>query len=164
MTWSLADIHAMCDVLDDIGEASDDIPSIDAIEIKDAITALRTKATTVIGLLDVQILSELDGQPIQHNDRIFTAERTGKWRPDQSRIRSHVVRAACVNDDGEMLPTRDAVDRAVRIMNDLFVSPATVPKQTGLKLLGLTNKDVCDWEHTGTKLKEINVGGISEDR
>ena len=154
---TVADIDAMCDVLNDLAEVSDELTLEDAMALKAALGRAKTKIDEAIGLLRTQAITVLDDTP-EHSAVVgstkVTAVPTGKWRPDQAKIRRTVAGKAAYNGNGEPRPPFDAAEEAVRIMYRLFVSPQTFPKTGGLEELGFKKSDVGEFERTGTELKE----------
>jgi hypothetical protein len=156
MEINLHDIEAVGDVLDYVAEQSDSMEPDLAIQMINALNELERKLKMARSLCETQAKRTLEGKPIKVDGKVYAERDTGKWRPSQSRIRQAIVRNALADDQGRVVKSRQAVaERAVTIMYDLFVSPSTMPKVTGLKSLGLTNEDVADWDKTGTVLKEL---------
>ncbi len=87
---SRADVLAMGDVLDLIAEESDTMSLERAVELKDALGAMKAKLEATIGLLRTTAIRVLDDSPAKSaivGGRVLTAKPTGKWRPDQGKIR-----------------------------------------------------------------------------
>jgi hypothetical protein len=141
---TLGDIEAMYDVLDQLGEQSDQIAPEDAIKLRAALTMLKRKAEVTLGLLQTAVVKATEEQP------------AGKWRPNQSKIKSRVVTMSSFNPiTGETFDNvHAAAERAVDLMYALFVAPKDMPKKSGLEQLHLVNDDVADWERTGTEIVE----------
>lgn len=156
----LADLQAVGDVLDWVCEASDSMTVETAIEFSVALTALIAKARMAQSLCETAAKTMLDGQPALIGDTLYVEKATGKWRPDQSRIRARVVgMSSCNPETGELVTAPEAAERAVNFMYTLFVSPSTMPKVGGLDLLGLDKRDVADWEKTGSELSAVQLKG-----
>lgn len=154
---SRADVLAMGDVLDLIAEESDTMSLERAVGLKDALGAMKAKLEATIGLLRTTAIRVLDDSPAKSaivGGRVLTAKPTGKWRPDQGKIRQRVVGLSAYNADGEEVAAVDAAANAVNLMYDLFVAPKDWPKKSGLDKLHLTKEDVGEFERTGTELKE----------
>jgi len=58
---TVADIDAMCDVLNDLAEVSDELTLEDAMALKAALGRAKTKIDEAIGLLRTQAITVLDG-------------------------------------------------------------------------------------------------------
>jgi len=152
------DIEAIGDVLDQIAEAADSLDAKESVEFMVALNAVNAKLKIAMTLCETQAKRTLDGQPIKVGDTLYVEKDTGKWRPDQSRIRARVVSMAAVDlATGEIVAGPIAAERAVDMMYQLFVSPSTMPKVGGLDYLGLDKRDVADWERTGTALEAVEL-------
>lgn len=152
-----ADVLAMGDVLDLIAEESDEMSLERAVELKDALGLMKAKLEATIGLLRTSAIRVLDDTPDRSaivGGRVLTAKPTGKWRPEQSKIRSRVVGMSAFDANGEAVPAVEAAANAVNFMYDLFVAPKDFPKASGLEKLKLTKDDVGEFERTGTELTE----------
>ena len=152
---TLADIEAIGDVVTWVAEQSEDMGLAAAIEMAEALAQLSTLIGKTKSLCEARAKKLMDGQPQKIGDKVYIEKATGKWRPDQSKIRRRVAVMSSCDENGEMLPSRDAAEKAVDLMYALFVSPLTMPKQGGMKQLGLEAKDVAEWERTGSELKVI---------
>lgn len=153
----LADIQAVGDVLDWLCEQSDNMSIEAAVEMVAALDALAKKVSMAKSLCETQAKKLLDGQPAKVGDKIIVEKATGKWRPNQARIKNVVLSRSLVDDNGEREAEPDqAASRAIALMFSLYVSPSQMPKVGGLKELRLKNEDVADWERTGSELKVID--------
>lgn len=155
MDVSKGDLDAVRDVITWLADGADDMTLEQAIEMRDALDGLAKMIGQTQSILEARALKLLDGQPAKIGDKVYIEKSKGVWRPDQSKIRTRVAMMSSCDDKGEMLPPRDAAEKAVGLMYDLFVSPSTMPKQGGMKKLGLTAKDVAHWETTGRVLDVI---------
>lgn len=152
----IADLEAVGDVLDWVCEQSDSMSIETAIAMRDALDALGKKVAMAKSLCETQAKKLLDGQPIKVGDTVYMEKDTGKWRPNQPRIRNVVVARAIYDENGERIAdTQDVARRAVSLMYDMFVSPSQMPKAGAMKALGIKNDDVADWEKTGSELKAL---------
>jgi hypothetical protein len=153
----LADVQAVGDVLDWLCEQSDGMGIEAAVEMAAALDVLAKKVAMAKSLCETQAKKLLDGQPARIGDKIIVEKATGKWRPNQSRVKGAVLARACYDENGELEEYPDnAAERAIDMMFALYVSPSQMPKAGGLKELRLKNEDVADWERTGSELKVID--------
>lgn len=147
-----ADLLAMADVLDDVGEETDSMTVEQAVEMREAIAELIRRARGVMGLCDAQLVSILES-PRQFGGSIYSVVPDGKWRPLHENVRSAVIRAAAADEDGAIRGGRLAAEEATKIMYDLFVAASTMPKTGALERLGLVKDDVGLFERAGKKLR-----------
>lgn len=160
MSIQRADLQAALDVVQQLTEEIDDLDAAQAIEMRTEIDALQRAAKLCHELLTSRTLTALDGQPVIVGSKVYAAKAKGKWRVDHRAIRAVVHERSmrdAIDANGEVVPA-EAARKAVEMMYELFVSPADFPKQGGLKNLGLTNKHVGVWEHTGAELKVMDLG------
>lgn len=158
---TVADLEAMCQVIDEAIEASDKTDFELAMRMKNVANLLKTKVVTYIGLLETQQISLLDGQPKQVGGSVFTTKNEGKQRPNQSKLKSlvfgFIIHDPKTGAKRSKLTIREAVDHTIELMYKLYVSPSQLPKAAGLKEMGMQLSDFCDWETTGRSLVEIKV-------
>jgi len=155
MTLNIHDIEAMCLIVDDFTEMADSLSVEESVRYKHAFSLLKGKVELALSMMTQQAIATLEGTPKEIDGVVYVPHDTGKWRPDQKRIRYEVSVKSCYDPNtGEVLEAQQAASRAVDIMYDLFVAPKTKPKDAGLKKLGLAMKDVADWEVTGVELRE----------
>jgi hypothetical protein len=153
---TLADIEAIGDVLDWLCEQSDSMTTETAIGLAAALGDLGKKVAMAKSLCETQAKTLLDGQPIKVGDTVYVEKDTGKWRPNQPRIRNVIVTRAIYDENGERIAdAQDVARRAVSLMYEMFVSPSQMPKAGAMKALGIKNDDVADWEKTGSELKAL---------
>jgi hypothetical protein len=153
---NLADIEAIGDVLDWLAEQSDSLTVEAAIALAAALGDIGKKVAMAKALCETQAKKLLDGQPIKVGDTVYVEKDTGKWRPNQPRIRNVIVGRSIYDDNGERIDdTTEVARRAVSLMYDMFVSPSQMPKAGAMKTLGIANADVADWEKTGSELKAL---------
>lgn len=158
MTVTLADLQAVGDVVDWVAEQTDSMTVEEAVTIGEALKDLAAKITIARTLCDTQVKTLLDGQPARIGDKVIVERQTGKWRPDQTRIKRRVVgMASCDPTTGELRTASEAADAAVNLMYALFVSPSQMPKQGGMQKLGIDTPDIAEWEITGSELKVIDA-------
>lgn len=155
---TLADIEAMNAVLDDVADMADGLSAEQAIRLMDAVNAMIVRAKLAASLLETAAKNGLE-QPKTIDGVLYAKTSTGKWRPEQSRIREVVAtRAAYDPQTAELLADpKVAAARAVDMMYSLFVSPSQMPKVAGLEALKLDKSDVAEWERTGTELKRVKL-------
>ena len=158
MTVTTADLQAVGDVLDWVAEQSDSMTVEEAMALIDVLAEIGKKVTMAKSLCESQVKTLLDGQPAKIGDKVVVERQTGKWRPDQTRIKRRVVgMAGCDPATGELRTGPQAAEAAVDLMYALFVSPSQMPKQGGMQKLGIDTVDIAEWEHTGSELKVIDA-------
>ena len=165
MSITKADVLAALDVVRQLTDEIDDLDAAQAIAMRDEIDALQRAAKFCHEMLTTRTLSALDGQPVIVGSKVYAAKAKGKWRVDHKSIRAVVFERAmqeCVHEVTGELISQKAAKAAIDMMYELFVSPADFPKQGGLKNLGLTNRHVGVWEHTGSELKTMDLGVADE--
>lgn len=148
------DLLAILDVLEAIGEASDDLDGPYAARMRTLVAQVKTKAAEVFGLLETRLIELTDGQPIVVDGEVFVRGDKIAYRPDWSVIRKAILATAL--KDGAATAT-DAAVTVVDIMQDLYVSPSTKPKAGGLKKVGLNLSKAGHDEITGAELKVVKV-------
>lgn len=158
MTVTTADLQAVGDVLDWVAEESDSMTIEEAMAVLETLVEVGKKLAMAKALCETQIKTLLDGQPAKVGDKIVVERQTGKWRPDQGRIKRRVVgMAGCDPSTGELRTGPQAAEAAVDLMYALFVSPSQMPKQGGMQKLGIDTPDIAEWEITGSELKVIDA-------
>jgi hypothetical protein len=145
------DVEATTDVFAALAECSDTLDVDEAVAMRDALEDALTKGRIALALIDQQLVDRLES-PRVINGRLFRTKPNGKWRPDQSKIRSRVIRRVATTDEGEVRPTLLAVEEAVALMTELYVGPSDMPKVKGLRLLEVSKDDVAEFERTGMRL------------
>jgi len=153
----IGDITAIEDVINELAEQTEQMSVEENLRMCDALDALSKKIATTRSLCETAAKKLMDGQPAQVDNKVYVEKTTGKWRPDQNKIRRHVATRSVCDANGEMMSPHDAAQRAVDLMYALFVSPSQMPKQAGMKQLGLDAPDVAEWERTGSTLKVVEV-------
>lgn len=154
-TLQRADIEVVLDLLDKLGELTDDLTAEDAVMWRGIVGQVKAKAGVVFGLIDTRLLQLADGQPVVVGEQVFKKDVQQVYRANQSRISGLVIRHACVGPDGVTRKTKDAVEIAVGLMKMLYVADADVPKVGGLKALGVTKDDVGEWFNKDPKIVEV---------
>jgi hypothetical protein len=141
------DIQAMIDVLADIDESTDGLGVEEAVQIREAIVALMSAARMTLALVDTQLVTTLEG-PVEINGMRYEVKKSdGKWRPDHSKVNNVVKTRAYIDPDtGEVLGSSTAAERAIAMMEALYVSASTMPKVGALDKLGLKKWDVAEQE------------------
>jgi hypothetical protein len=151
------EIEAMRSVVDDI---VGDVESFDverALEMLQALQGMASHLRQAIGAVETHLCDVLES-PREFNGKLYEIKNAGKWRPDHDEIKNRVRAASAVNAaTGELIDRQTAVETAVDIMYDLFVSPSTMPKTGGLERLGLDKPDVADFERQGKRVSILDV-------
>lgn len=151
------ELAAMGDVVDQMCEQTDALSVEDAVMWRESVIELRRRAATLLGLIDTQLVNVLES-PREFDGIRYWIGKDGKWRPLHAKIKSEVKRAAVMDHEtGELFDARGAADRAIEMMYELFVSPATFPKTGGLDRLGVDKEDVGTFDETGRKVKTEEV-------
>jgi hypothetical protein len=157
------DLLATLDVLADIDERSDSMGIEDAVAMREAVVALMSAARMTLSLIDTQLVNTLESPREIGSMRYEVRKSDGKWRPDHSKVNAVVKRNAAVDPvTGEMFDCFDAAERAVKIMEDLYVSASTMPKVGALDKLGLRKWDVADQEPGKPVLKVTPIVEVPE--
>lgn len=152
-----ADLQACGDVFDWLAENADSLPTENAIEMLQAARAVQAKLKTAIDMLETQALNTIE-QPVLIGRTAWSKRPSMKKRPDQRMIRNRVIELAIQPDShGEVPAAADVAEIAAGLMATLYVSPSTVPKTSGVELLGLTMADVTREEHTGFELRHTEI-------
>lgn len=155
---SIGDIEAFGDVLDLIGEQSDEFDLDHAAALHVALKTMEGKVASTRGLLEQQLRKLQDGTAVSKtSDGLkVTTSPVKKKRPDHSKIRARVIRRSLVDENGERLALpEDAVEQAVEIVYALFVSPSDPPKTKGLARIGMTLDEATLEEITGHKTEVV---------
>lgn len=153
------DVLAAADVLHDVDEASDSLSIEDAVAYREAVTSLMAAARMTLALIDTQLVTTLESPREINGMRYEVKPSDGKWRPDHSKVAARVKQYALVDmETGEMRDAPAAVDRAMLIMEDLYVAKSTMPKVGALEKLGGTKKwDVAEQEPGKPALKTTPI-------
>lgn len=152
------DVMAMTDVLSDIDENTDSYDIEEAVEVREAVVALMSAARMTLALLDTQLVNILESPREINGIRYEVKKSDGKWRPDHSKVAAAVKHASIVDSStGELFDARTAAERAINMMEDLYVAASTMPKVGALDKLGLKKWDVADQEPGKPALKVIAV-------
>ena len=142
-----ADVLAMTDVLGEIDESTDGLSIEEAVQAREAVVQLMSAARMTLALIDTQLVNTLESPREINGMRYEVRKSDGKWRPDHSKVTPAVKRSALVDTEtGEMFEGPAAVERAIKIMTDLYVANSTMPKVGALDKLGLKKWDVADQE------------------
>lgn len=154
---TFGDVYAICDVANQLANEADDLTADDAVRFLDAVAAAKKALGDAEAFLRARALTQIE-QPIIVDGSAYSKVAAVKKRPDQALVQRKVVAiAAAPDENGELPPVVEAVERAVELMAGLYVSPSTVPKVGGVNALGLAIWDVVREEHTGWELKETKL-------
>lgn len=152
------DIRAAADVLTDVNEASDSLSIEDAVSYREAVSDLMGAARMTLALIDTQLVTTLESPREINGMRYEVRKSDGKWRPDHAKVASTVKSYSLIDHDtGEMRTAPDAVERAMSIMEDLYVAKSTMPKTGALDRLRLKKWDVAEQEPGKPALKMTPV-------
>lgn len=151
------EVDAMRAVIDEI---VGDVQSFNverALEMLQALQGMASHLRQAIGAVETHLCDVLES-PREFNGKLYEIKNAGKWRPDHDEIKQRVRAASSLDAaTGELLDRQMAVEIAVDIMYDLFVSPSTMPKTGGLERLGLDKPDVADFERQGKRVAATDV-------
>lgn len=160
----VADLLAMKDVADGLSDLSSSLSAEQCVVLLDAAEEAHKALGDAIAFLKSRAIDQLE-QPILVSDgagntSAWSKKATFKKRPDMPKIRGLVniaaYDAAVDHETGEINP-RDAVAKAVELMEGLYVSPSSMPKVGGVKELGVTFDEVFHEEHTGFQLQKVEL-------
>jgi len=151
----LAEMHAMCDVLDQISINSEALSVEEALDVRDGLTRLKQNVYKLSKKIEEQIKDQLEAQPLQRGDKIYEVRPKGKWRTNHEQLKNLICgRAQTDPGTGEIFPVEQAVRRAVDFVYSAFVIRSHTPKKPFLREFGLKLEDVSFWEETGRSLDE----------
>lgn len=154
---SIADLQAIGDVLDQLANEAHDMAPEQALPLKRAGEVVQQKLKLALEELNTVTLSGLE-QPRRIGDQVVAAVISGKWRPDQAKIKQLVASRAQYDRDGQTVYELTTIaENAVDLMYELFVQPSAMPKQGALDRLGIDKRDIARWEMTGKKLKTMTL-------
>ena len=159
----IPDIDAFVDVLVDLQTEAGYMTLGRTVEMLDALDGLAARLKAVRGAVLTQQLI-LTKEPVVHDGTVYASRQTGKWRPDKPKIREAVVRRAAYDENGEKIAdSREAAERAFELMNEMYVSPSSVPKTSAIEHMGLTKKEIMHWQHTGHEVVTKPLGEQDDD-
>jgi hypothetical protein len=152
------DVLAAADVLHDVDENTDSMSIEDAVAMREAVVALMSATRMTLALLDTQLVNTLESPREINGMRYEVRKSDGKWRPDHSKVVPAVRAKACIDmGTGELVDAFAAAERAIAIMEDLYVSASTMPKVGALDKLGLKKWDVAEQEPGKPVLKTTPI-------
>lgn len=156
-----ADILAAIDVIRQATQEADDSDFERAVALRNAIRSLVSESRTAIGMLEAEMLRQVEESPRQFGGVNFMAVRDYRESFRHDEIEGGVVGAAisAATDraTGEIDP-KEAARQAAYMMRRLYVSPSTTAKKTELDRLGLERKEVVEREYRGRRLHEVDGG------
>jgi len=152
------DLEACNDVFDWITEHSDDLSTEQAVEMLEAIRDTHSALRTAEAMLLSRVLGGIE-QPILVGSVAYSKKPKIVLRPRLGKILQAVIDTAVEPDHetGEQPHPREAADRAVTLMADLYVAPSSLPKTGGLKKVSLRLGDVTMEERNGWELKRTEI-------
>ena len=159
---TIVDLGAIQDEIHDrITEQADSYDFEDAAATRQSLLDLIAEAKTAVSLLETTLLTQLEASGSRQIGTLLfkrKPNRVGRFRHDSIRAAvAKFARTAACDDEGVTSPAR-AVDFAVQAMADLYVSPSTEAKVTGLRRIGLDKDAVLDQENKGYKLEVEDLG------
>lgn len=143
---TLGDIQAASDVANLIAELSDSMSVDAAVEYRVALVAHQAKVKFAIDMLDTQLVKTLE-LPRTVGGWVHQVRRKKETvRFDHEAI-ARVVREEAVRDkEGMLVGPREAAEKAVVLMSDIYLSPSSKAKIGALKDLEIDRKDVESFE------------------
>lgn len=136
------DVLAMLDVLDGMVEETDSLEVEAAIALRESVVELRRRANVLLGLIDTQLIAILES-PREFNGQRYRVAKDGKWEPFHEKVHAAVKDRALINrETGEVRGSAPAIEEAIRMMADCYVSPGSFPKTGALERMGLEKSDV----------------------
>ena len=146
------DILAAADVCQSLADEASDYDATRAINALQALAQLEAQVKAAKSELTERALRGLE-QPILIGNTAWSKKLDTKKRPDQEMILGRLRKLLTKPDEnGELPPVVESVDRAIDAMVDLYVTPSGLPKVGGLKAIGLTMEQVTREESNGYKL------------
>lgn len=159
MSITPADILAATDVLTQAQDESDDMPFETAIALREAVTELKRRASETVGLLEMEMLRQVESAPKTVGGVTYIAVNDSKDTWDHDAIEARVVAAARLaavdHETGEVDPA-EAARRAAWFMRKVYVSPSTTAKTGALGELDLDATDVRTRTKKGRRLHEVD--------
>lgn len=155
MTVTIGDILAAIDVVSELVNQCDSMDVEEALAIREAVFELESEAKRAESMLTTTAKAGLEGSARQMGERIYAVKPTGKWRFRHDELAAGIKAQAIGldKDTGEMRSAEDAVDVAIQLMAEAYVTPSMEPKAGLREKLGYTEKrQLADWEKTGTTI------------
>lgn len=166
MTVSMGDILAAIDVVSELVNQCDSMGVDEALSMREAIGQLQSEVQRADSMLTTAAKSRLEGSVRQIGDRVYALKPDGKWRFRHDEL-AEAIRARAIGLDkttGEKRSTEDAVDEAIRLMQEAYVTPAVEPKAGLRAKLGFTEKrQLAKWQKTGTKIIVTDLSAPEDD-
>ena len=168
MTVVKADIEAALDVITDLCEQADQISGVE--EVMDVLEQLGLLAAAVRraqSMVEAQAVSLLE-QPVVISGRRYVKANEYKRRFEHERIAKLVADQALVySTTGEIRSARDAVAKAVALMQAIYVSPSTDAKVGALRhylgVGGVVEENLARDEWTGAKVHVYPVESTEKE-
>jgi hypothetical protein len=143
---TIHDVKALDDVVNDITELSDSLKVDDAVAFRVALVAHQAKVKFAIDMLDAQLVKTLE-MPRTEGGWIHQVRRKkDKQRFDHAAIARAIREEALLDDEGLLMTAREAVEEAVSMMQDVYISDSSKAKIGALKSIGIDRKDVETFE------------------
>jgi len=155
MTVTIGDIAAAIDVVAEMVNECDSMTVDEALAMYDLVGQMTSELKRAASMLETQAKSLLEGGGRQIGDRMYGIKPSGKWRYRHDALADDIrVRALGIDETtGEQRSARDAVEIAIKLMQEAYVSPSTEPKKGLLAKLGYTDTpQIAEWDRTGTRL------------
>lgn len=154
---SKGDVLAAIDVLVQLTEESDQLEADEAIVMMELLADLKSKAAIAYGSVQTAVVNKLESGSREIEGRLYYRKAAGVYRTYHADVHAAVVGQSVVDRDGVIRDAKEAAQRAVHLMEMLYVSASTNPKIAGLDALGLSKKKVMRWEKTGTTVNVVDM-------
>lgn len=161
MTVTLGDILAAIDVVSELVNQCDSMGVDEALAMREAIGQLQSEVKRADSMLNTTAQAGLEAGVRRLGDQMYGVKPTGKWRFRHDDLAGAIkVRALGVDQaTGEMRSAEAAVDVAIQLVQEAYMSPASKPKQALLDKLGFTEyRMIADWERTGSEIVVTDLG------
>ena len=159
MSITPADILAATDVLTQAQNESDDMPFVVAVALREAVTELKRRATETVGLLEMEMLRQVEAGSKTVGGVTYIAVNDNKDAWDHDAIEARVVEAAkgiATDHETGVMDPAEAARRAAWLMRKIYVSPSTTAKTGALGELDLDATDVRTRTKKGRRLHEVD--------
>ena len=154
-----ADVLAAVDVLVQAQNESDDMEFELAIALRDAAEELKRRTSETIGLLEMEMLRQIEAAPKTVGGVTYLAVNDNKDTFDHDQIEARAVavaRLAAYDKETGEIDVGEAARQAAHLMRKVYVSPSTKAKVGGLGELDLDADDVRTRQTKGRKIHEVD--------
>lgn len=158
-----ADIEAVVQVLDSLGEQSDSLSRSEALQFRGELEVLHSVLLRTRSMVDTQCLHLLE-QPVIHEGQRWVKARKFVRRFRHADIAKRVAERSVYDPEtGEMYDARTAVALAVGRMQRIYCSDSTTAKVGELeRILGVGDPEdegLAYQQHVGSQIKAYPLEG-----